>query len=135
MSATGNDSIWIGAQSAGFLTGASRQACYRLADSGEVTIRHTENNRLEFCAQDLAQRLGLNLTVEAGELLALADTGGAAAMREFGLFLLAEGRETTAFTWLLQAAEKRTWMQWTGLASVFSKGWVLLPTWRKPCVG
>ncbi|MEY2342421.1 tetratricopeptide repeat protein [Acidithiobacillus sp. IBUN Pt1247-S3] len=107
MSATGNDSIWIGAQSAGFLTGASRQACYRLADSGEVTIRHTENNRLEFCAQDLAQRLGLNLTVEAGELLALADTGGAAAMREFGLFLLAEGRETTAFTWLLQAAEKK----------------------------
>ena len=101
------NSIWIGAQSASLLTGSSRQSCYRLADSGEVTIRHAENKRLEFCAQDLAERLDLNLTAEAAELLALADAGDTAATREFGLFLLAEGRKPTAFAWLLQAAEKK----------------------------
>ena len=106
-SAPSNTRIWIGAQSASLLAGTSRQACYRLADSGEVTIRHAENKRLEFSAQDLASRIGLDLTQEAGELLVLADEGDNAAMREFGLFLLAQGRESAALAWLLLAAEKK----------------------------
>ena len=99
--------LWIGALSAGLLTGASRQACYRLADSGEVTVRHAENNRLEFLVRDLVKRNPLSLTGEMCDLLVQADTGDAAAMRELGLCLLSEGQQSSAFRWLLQAAEKK----------------------------
>ncbi|MGC9129154.1 MAG: hypothetical protein ACP5GA_10565 [Acidithiobacillus sp.] len=103
----------ISTQTAALLTGKSVRTLQRWADEGHIRGLEKDGERrgaggvkLLIELPSLIPHLSLALDAERMATIVAADTGAADALREVGLYFLAEDQAATALLWLEAAAAK-----------------------------